>query len=270
MQFINDITTLISCKTRKIVLAGATVPTNKDIYFKAKQREILAQYQAARIFLSETETTDWAHWFSTSSDERNNLAFKKLYESYFYESALMYYNIIVDLSWTLCYISAEFAISNDGERIEFENCKPIEEAYQLLRNAENVVVSPTSESNPFAYLKKVCPDYSRAIKIIIDFWNIFNSSHIRKIYNYCKHKGKPAYEEIEKLRGEKLFNLSIRFEESEEPVEIASDVRDVQLVESLVESIAELKEFDDKQLFPYLKALFEELEAVINPSPFVL
>lgn len=32
---------------------------------------------------------------------------------------------------------------------------------------------------------------------------INSSSVIRKKYNYCKHKGKPAYDEIEELRGKR-------------------------------------------------------------------
>ena len=90
-------------------------------------------------------------------DERSNTALKKIFTTYFYESALMYYNIVVDFTWTLCYVSAEFAISNSSNRVDFEGCKPIEEAYRLLRTAENYVTSPTAESNPFGYLQKMCP-----------------------------------------------------------------------------------------------------------------
>ena len=90
------------------------------------------RYAAARIFLRETETDDWSHWFNQVDDERNNTAFKKIFTTYFYETALMYYNIVVDLTWALCYVSAEFAISNSSNRVDFEGCKPIEEAYQLL------------------------------------------------------------------------------------------------------------------------------------------
>lgn len=184
MDFANDIFTLEPPSKKSFKLEGTSLPTNKDLYFRTKQREIIDQYAAARIFLRETETDDWSHWFNPVDDERNNTAFKKIFTTYFYETALMYYNIVVDLTWTLCYVSAEFAISNSSNRVDFEGCKPIEEAYQLLRTAENSVTSPTAESNPFEYLQKMCPEYSKAIQIIVDFWNSFSSSAIRKKYNY--------------------------------------------------------------------------------------
>lgn len=271
MDFANDIFTLEPPSKTSFKLEGTSLPTNKDLYFRTKQREIIDQYAAARIFLRETETDDWSHWFNQVDDERNNTAFKKIFTTYFYETALMYYNIVVDLTWALCYVSAEFAIFNSSNRVDFEGCKPIEEAYQLLRTAENSVTSPTAESNPFGYLQKMCPEYSKAIQIIIDFWNSFSSSSIRKKYNYCKHKGKPAYDEIEELRGKgRVFGISIQLVDSTEKIEIASDIRDVQWVQSLKDNISELIKFDNEQLFPYVKSLLEELERVVKPSPMVM
>lgn len=271
MEFANDIFTLSPPSNRTFTLEGTALPTNKDLYFRTKQKEIIDQYAAARIFLCETETDDWSHWFNEVEDERNNTAFQRIFTSYFYETALMYYNIVVDLTWTLCYVSAEFAISNSSERIDFEGCKPIEEAYKLLRIAENSVTTPTAETNPFGYLQRMCPEYANAIQIIIDFWNTFGASEIRKKYNYCKHKGKPAYDEIEELRGRgRLFGITIQPVDSDERIEIATDIRDIQWVQSLNDNIAELKEFDDEKLFPYVKSLLAELEGVVNPSPMVM
>lgn len=271
LEYANDIFTLEPPNKQKFNLIGASLPTNKDLYFRTKQREIIDQYAAARIFLCETDTEDWSHWFQQVEDARNNTAFQKIFTTYFYEAALMYYNIVVDLTWALCYVSAEFAISDNSTRVDFEGCKPIEEAFQLLRTAENSVTTPTAETNPFSYLQLMCPEYSKAIQIIIDFWNVFSSSPIRKKYNYCKHKGKPAYDEIEELRGKgRLFGLSIKPVGSDETMQIASDIKDVQWVQSLTENISELQHFDDEQLYPYVKALLEELEQVVKPSPMVI
>lgn len=44
---------------------------------------------------------------------------------------------------------------------------------------------------------------------------------------------------------------------------------DVRLQCSLEESIEELRQFDDAQLFPYISKLFAELERVLATSPFV-
>lgn len=269
MEFNNDIFSLEPPHQQTFSLCGVSLPTNKTVYFRAKQKEIIDQYAAARIFLDETEIDDWEHWFNQHEDTKTNEAFQKIFTAYFYETALMYYNIVVDLSWTICYISAEFAITKASARVDFEGCKPIEEAYRLLRTAEGAVTAPTAETNPFGYLKKMHPEYSDAIQIIIDFWKNFSSSPIRKKYNYCKHKGKPLYSEVEELieKG-RFFNISI-ISDNGSKEQIASDIRDVQWVQSLEENISELKRFDDEQLFPYLKALFEELERVNNPSPMI-
>ena len=70
------------------------------------------------------------------------------------------YNIVVDLSWTMTYISAEFALykfDSHGSIINAEEVlgmRPIEEAIKLLRKVENGTVAPTAYNNPFEYLKK--------------------------------------------------------------------------------------------------------------------
>ena len=270
MNFKNDIFTLIPQCNISIPLVGAKIPTNKDVYFRTKQNEIIDQYAGARIFLRETETDDWSHWFNKLDDEVSNKKFQYYFLSYFYEMALMYYNIVIDLTWTLCYISAEFAISSNSKRVNFEGLKPIEEAYSILRMAEKTVTSPKAKTNPFEYLKKMCPEFSNAIKIITDFWNGFSSSEIRNKYNYCKHKGKPSYIEIEELcEKSRLFGISVTSENSNDLISSASDIRDIRCVQSLKENISELQRFDDNQLFPYVKELIEELERVIEPSPMV-
>lgn len=52
-------------------------------------------------------------------------------------------------------------------------------------------------------------------------------------------------------------------------VQLASDPSDVRLQCSLEESIEELRQLDNAQLFPYISKLFAELERVLAPSPFV-
>ena len=84
MDFANDIFTLEPPSKKSFKLEGTSLPTNKDLYFRTKQREIIDQYAAARIFLRETETDDWSHWFNPVDDERNNTAFKKIFTTYFY------------------------------------------------------------------------------------------------------------------------------------------------------------------------------------------
>lgn len=51
MDFANDIFTLEPHTTQTFMFESVIFPTNKDLYFRTKQREIIDQYAAARIFL---------------------------------------------------------------------------------------------------------------------------------------------------------------------------------------------------------------------------
>ena len=195
--------------------------------------------------MHETETDDWDHWFNKVDEKTANEAFKLILMSYFYESALMYYNIVVDLSWVLCYTTAEFACTQNGNRVDYSGLKTIEDAARLLRSAENNVTTPTAETNPFGYLKKMNPSFFQVIDIIINFWDQFSSTKIRRNYNYCKHKGKPAYSEIEKLRSGRFMGLYLERESTGEKTQIATDIKDVRLQLSFEEGIDELYRFDD-------------------------
>lgn len=269
MEFVTDISSLRPNLEKTFNLVETGLPTNIDVYFRAKQKEIIDQYYAARIFMREVETDDWNHWFKPLEDQQDNKAVKLIFSSYFYETALMYYNILVDLSWTICYVSAEFACTQNGKRIDFSGMKSIEEAAELLRKAENNVANPIAEGNPFNYLKKMCPEFSNAIDMVIEFWNKFGNSLIRNRYNFCKHKGKPAYTEIEGLRGPRLMGIYLQSKDSNGKVQLASDIRDVRLQFSLKDAIDELRQFDDYALFPYIQGLFKELEDVLNPLPMI-
>lgn len=269
MKFQNDIHKLMPPSQKNINLIGATLPSNTDLFFRAKQREIVDQYKGARLFMNETETTDWQHWFVLTDDPQVNATFETMLRAHFYESALMYYNAIVDLSWTLCYVSAEFAVNRDGKRVDLRGMVPIETAASLLRSAENLVTAPTAESNPFGYLKFMSPEFERAIDMISDFWNKFSDTPIRRKYNYCKHKGKPAYTEISHAYSTRIMNIYFEEKASGTKTQIASDICDVRWEFSLLESIDELLHFDDVLLYPYLQNLFGELEKVIAPSPFI-
>ena len=269
MIFTNDLHSLMRPSSRTFLLIGARLPTSRDAYYVSKRQEIIEQYAAARLFLGQTETTNWDYWFNRLSNENLQKITELTMQSYFYETSLMYYNIVVDLSWTACYLASEFSLAQRGERVHFGGIAPVEEAYSLMRKAENLVTSPTAEENPFGYLKRMCPEFSTAIDMIISFWESFMRSNVRQQYNYCKHKGKPSYSEITSIANPPLI-LSIHLESQDgNQVELASNSQDVRLRCSLVDSISELVSFDNEQLFPYIFNLFNELERVINPSPFI-
>lgn len=269
MEFKNDIRELMPPAQKTFSLIGASLPSNTDLFFRAKQQEIIDQYHGARLFMYETETTDWQHWFVLTDKPQANATFETMLRAHFYESALMYYNAIVDLSWTLCYVCAEFAVNRNGKRVDLRGMVPLENAASLLRSAENLVTAPTAEENPFGYLKRMSPEFENAIDMIINFWNAFSDTPVRRKYNYCKHKGKPAYAEISNKYSTRMMAIYFEEKDSGKKTQIASDIRDVRWEFSLSESIDELLHFDNELLYPYLQKLFVELEKVIKPSPFI-
>ena len=106
-------------------------------------------------------------------------------------------------------------------------------------------------------MKVICPEFSDAIDKIIDFWNQFGPSDVRKKYNYCKHKGKPGYSELLALDNTRLMGIYFQDKDSGKKVEMASDTKDVKYGFSLEEAIEELRKFDDEMLFPYIIICYE-------------
>ena len=115
----------------------------------------------------------------------------------------------------------------------------------------------------------MCPEFEPVIDQIISFWDEFSYSEIRKRYNFCKHKGRPAYKEIRSLYPGRLMNIYVKKTNAQQFTQVASDHRDVQYTFSLEDAILELKEFDDNILFPYLQKLINTIEDILNPSPMV-
>lgn len=265
MEFKNDLSLIRMPSKIKYQLIGTKLPGSNDIYFRAKQKELAEQYAGARLFLIETDMTDRGHWFEDSEDEVANNAFMLTFKGYLYEISLFYYNIVVDLSWTMTYTAIEYACSLKGKRVNVSGIQPIDIATELLRKAENNVTSPTAEENPFCYLKLMAPEFSKVIDYIIEFWNDYGSSAVRKKYNYCKHKGKPKYEELDKLDNSKFFSVYV--ENGGNIQEMATCSDDVMYKYSLEEAISELKEFDEEKLFPYIENLIKMIEEKLSPSP---
>lgn len=63
MEFRNDHISLNPPSSISYSMIGLKLPNNQDVYFRAKQREIVEQYSAARAMLMETECVDWQHDF---------------------------------------------------------------------------------------------------------------------------------------------------------------------------------------------------------------
>lgn len=175
-MFINEIFGTLEPPHGTIIKEGTSLPTNQDIYFASKWNELFERYSTARIFLRKTQEEDWDYWFNRIDKPDVQKAVELIFKSNLYETALLNYNILVDLSWTIIYVSAEYVLysfDKDGNVTNAEDVScmhPIEEAYDLLRKTENGVATPHAE-------------------------------------------GKPAYREIEEFRGGKAMRLLINKEE---------------------------------------------------------
>lgn len=266
--FANEIFGVLEPKHgKKFDLVGTPLSANQDFYFVSKWKEIFSRYSVARIFIYKTQEEDWSYWFNPVDDQIVQKGIELTFKSELYETALIYYNILVDLSWAITYVTAEYAIykfDNKGNAIDaldLSEMVTIEEAYEMLRKTENGISTPNAKGNPFEYLSIMRPEFKEAIDLIIDFWAKFSNSNIRNLYNYLKHKGKPIYKEIEELRGGRLMNIKIFGKE------IPSEIRDVQKLICLENGIKELVDFDDNVLFHYIKQLLDLLEVAVNPSP---
>lgn len=241
----------------------------------AKWHEIFERYQSARLFLRKAYEGDWEDWFNPSEDTDKNRAddfneyVRWIYKSELYETALINYNILVDLSWAITYVSAEYVLykfDSDGNvknADEIRGMHPIDEAFSILRKVENSTVAPTAENNPFTYLKVMTPEFSDAVDLIISFWRQFGDTNIRNLYNFIKHKGKPVYEELDR-DNTKFFSIHIN--NSTYP----SDIRDVQKRVSAEAGIQELIAFDNDKLFPYIKQLIKSLKYAVKPSLMIM
>ena len=256
-------------KGGKINLIGLTLPTNQSIYFASKWHEIHDRYESARLLLRKTQEKNYKYWFDSIDDPEIQQAMELIIKSTLYESALINYNMLVDLTWTWLYVSAEYVLykfDENGNVINAEDITgihTIDEAYAMLRNTENGVSTPHAEGNPFKYLKIMRPEFSCAVDAIIDFWREFSNSEIRNLYNFSKHKGKLRYSEIEALKPRKSLSITINGNEC------PSDVSDVEKVVVLEDCIKSLIDFDDNMLYPYMKNLIKELNNAVNPSPLV-
>lgn len=89
-------------------IVGTALPTNQDIYFVAKWHEIFERYTTARLFVRKALEDNWEYWFNRVDDEKIQHAIENKFKAELYETALLSYNILVDLTWAWTYVSAEY------------------------------------------------------------------------------------------------------------------------------------------------------------------
>lgn len=186
-----------------------------------------------------------------------------------YEAALLFYNSVVDISWAMCYLATEYLCVKNGQTVSIDGISPISVASARARELENLSQTPTARTNPLRYLKQVCPEFEEAIDLVDGFWNTFAETEVRKKYNYCKHKGKPTYQEIEDLNPSRTWEYIVVNGNTHEIDRMPTAVSDVGYEVSLEESICELRNFDDQVLFPYIEKLITTIEHILQPSEMI-
>ena len=252
------------------LFGNGALPNNVDVFFKAKWHELFARYESARAFLFQTsDGGNYNSWGIEKLEEREKKYCELMIKSQLYEASLCFYNMVIDLSWTLTYVCAEYVVYDSGKSESINDILPIEKTFDMLRKLERNVVSPTAEESPFRYLKVMNPTFEPAIKIIEDFWLEISTSEIRNNYNFIKHKGAPLYKEInEYVNFPRVFSFVKEVDGKQ--IECPTDIRDVTKELELDKEVQKLLDFDNDKLFPYIDSLIKELTKIIRPSEMII
>lgn len=245
-------------------------PDNRDVFYKAKWHELFERYESARMMLMQADYLDDCGWINSIKSEKDRNYMKLRQRSYFYESALIFYNILIDLSWVISYIAMEYVVyetDDKGNKISknIDDTSTIDDAYNYLRKLEKNVLNPNDEENPLIYFKGILPEFGNVISSIEAFWKKISNSEIRRKYNYVKHRGKPAYDELVSV-SKPPFKMTIKINGVETP----SNIFDVQEIWNLTNCIKELEDFDNNILFDYLTNLVAEINSIIEPSSVIV
>lgn len=251
IDFENEIHSWLDQQDKRTAIPPNTIviPSSQELFFEAKLTEIHRQYQSARLFLCQVDNDDWGYWYESFNNEVKDGISHVGFNGIFLETAILYYNIVVDLTWVLCYVSAEFAGYKKGKALQLDEINLIQDTKDIIREMEKLVSNPSIDDNPLNYLKVHCPEYATAIDLVFDFWKDFADSEVRKLYNYIKHKGKPQYNELYQYTAKKFY--SIHKGDQEYP----TDANDVKLEISLYKTVELLKDYDKNVLFPYCDKL---------------
>ena len=264
MDFINQIDDFQYKKCGVSLKQGERIAGNEDLFFRAKQEEICEQYYAARLFLQETSFQDERvdkYLLSLTEQYKSDCDMTVYLKGLCYECSLMYYNIVVDLTWVLTYVCIEdFFYRNQFDVVKLKGIQDVKSAREAMMYYEENACSPSESDDIFLYIKSLAPSFCTVIDQVIIFWNKYRNSNNRKRYNYIKHRGKPFYSEMDEDRVFNAFSIA-----GNSLVQLASSVSDVSNRYSLNDAIKELKDFDDKELFPYVSNLIKDLERIVNP-----
>ncbi|MCI5938824.1 MAG: hypothetical protein SOU07_00490 [Bacilli bacterium] len=233
--------------------------------FKEKWHSIYYRYESARSMLILAKESGYDDLFKlVDIDEENKKYFQFQRQVDFYESALCFYNFLVDYSWQIAYFSYEYVAYIKNSQIDLTEPIDKKTASAILKKLEKCITQPLDNENPLAYFSRD-NDFKEIYDLIKSFFETFKNSNIRSNYNKIKHCGNFLYtESYEYTKMPFICSINIKGKD------IPSDIRDIQETTSLTVSINELINFDNNILYPYLVKIIELLNQYLNPSKLVL
>lgn len=235
------------------------IPTSREIYFESKLYEIYQRYQSARIIINAIDNNKDGYWCDVESYDDDVVRLN--YNGLFLENMIINYNIVVDLTWIITFLSIEICHYEEkfNTKFNFNEVNEIKKTKEVIKKIEEMIKSPDSEKSIkyFNYFNSLFNEYIPITTYVKEFWKSFKESEIRGMYNFIKHRGKPEYEEIYKIIGKKFYSYKC------DGIEYSCDMNDVRKEISLYDYIDELIEFDDNVLFPYCNKLFDMLIDVV-------
>lgn len=247
-----------------INLFDNVIPTFQDVAFKEKWHSIYYRYESARSMIVLAKEPGYDELFKLGNiDEENRKYFQFHRQIDFYETALCYYNFLVDYSWQIAYFSYEYVAYVKTAQIDLT--EPIDKgtASAIFKKLEKNISQPLDDENPLVYFSRD-NDFKEIYDLIESFFKTFKDSNIRNNYNKIKHCGNFLYtESYEYTKMPFMCSININGKD------IPSDIRDIQETASLNGSIDELINFDNDVLFPYLVKIIELLKSYLKPSKLV-
>lgn len=283
MTFSTDLHTLDEPKIKRLC-DNDLWPSSSEYFFKCKQQEIRERYDSARRMMCNIYPNNGEIYPPILTDDENRKKRCELYmQAIYYEASLTFYNMVIDLSWVMVCGAFDFSYGTEDNRFiveEFYNC---EKYIDILSNLEQNTTSPNDWSR---YFSNRMPSSEPIMSLVMDFWNTVQNHPIRGKYNYIKHRGRPVYKELFDidskhrpsrgmyiLEGVPTFNNTdeeikwhLNYKKRDVDTELPTHVDEMRKTYSLIESIDELKDFDENKLFPYITNLFDLIDEFLQPS----
>ena len=163
---------------------GDLAPNQLDYYSDADRHDLVCRYKLTQIFqnfyiarLHLLYSIDKIKYGDLVNDKVDEGDIKKI----FLQNALIYYNICIDLSWSMVYL---FCLPQE---LDFNISK------KEVEDGERIVNYEFITQNLEAFCKNVDVEYQNKLRKLLEIINVFwketLTSEFRKMYNYTKHQG---------------------------------------------------------------------------------